>query len=95
MAAKFVLVAYDITDDCHRNRLIDILFYFNLQRAQYSVFLGHISEIHLNRMVEKIYDEFEKENVKILIIEICKGCFKNIKSINYDIPTEEKKHIVI
>ncbi|KCZ73386.1 CRISPR-associated protein, Cas2 family [Candidatus Methanoperedens nitroreducens] len=95
MPSKFVLIAYDITDNSLRNRLVDVLFYFNLQRVQYSVFLGYISETHLNHMVEQIYDDFEHEDVKILIVEICKGCFKNIRSINYDIPKEERKHLVV
>ena len=95
MSEKFVIVAYDISENSIRNRLIDVLFYFGLSRVQYSVFLGHIGEAHFGRMVERIYGDFEHEDVKILIVEICKGCFKNIRSINYDIPQEKQKHLVV
>lgn len=95
MEEKFVMVAYDISEDGIRNSLIDVLFYFGLYRAQCSVFLGHIGEKYFDLMVERIYSEFEHENVKILIVEICKGCFKNIISINYDIPREKQKHLVV
>ncbi len=95
MDSKFILVAYDITENSTRNRLIDVLFYYGLSRVQYSVFLGYVGEKHFERMVERIYAEFEKEDAKILIIELCRGCLKNILSINYDISSEEQKHIVI
>lgn len=95
MEEKFVIVAYDISEDGIRNNLIDVLFYFSLSRVQYSVFLGYIGEKYFDLMVERIYSEFEHENVKILIVEICKGCFKNIISINYDIPRKKQKHLVV
>lgn len=95
MTSKLVLVAYDITENPIRNRLIDVLFYYGLARVQYSVFLGYVGETHYERMVRQIYDEFEPEDVKILILEVCKGCFKNIISINYDIPSEAPKFIVV
>ncbi len=95
MSSKLVLVAYDITENSLRNRLIDILFYFGLTRVQYSVFLGYVGARYFERMVEQIYDEFGKEDVKILITELCKACIKNIKSINYEIPKEGQKHLVV
>jgi len=95
MATKFVLVAYDIVDNPIRNKLIDVLFYYGMERVQYSVFIGHINETHFDQMVERIYDEFQDEDAKILIIELCKGCFKNAISINYDLPMEKPKHFVV
>lgn len=95
MAEKFVMVAYDISENSIRNRLIDILFYYGLARVQYSVFLGYVGEAHFDRMAERIRSEFEPDDVKILIVEICKGCFKNIISINYDIPKEKQKNLVV
>jgi len=95
METKFVLAAYDIVENSIRNKLIDVLFYYGMERIQYSVFIGHINETHFDRMVDQIYDEFEQEDAKILIIELCKGCFKKAISINYDLPLEKPKHIVI
>ncbi|PKL59038.1 MAG: CRISPR-associated endonuclease Cas2 [Methanomicrobiales archaeon HGW-Methanomicrobiales-5] len=95
MNSKFVFVAYDIQENSIRNRLIDVLFYYGLERVQLSIFCGFVVEKRFDSMVEQIKSEFGNDEDKILIVNLCKGCLKNIVSINFDVPEEAWKHLVL
>ncbi|MDW7725986.1 MAG: CRISPR-associated endonuclease Cas2 [Candidatus Methanoperedens sp.] len=95
MNSRFVFVAYDIQENTVRNRLIELLFYYGLERVQLSVFCGFVRENRFDDMVERIKSEFGKDEDKILVVNLCKGCLKNIESVNFDVPDKEWKHLVL
>lgn len=82
---RTLLICYDIEKDRDRNDLIEFLTYYHLIRIQYSVFLGSVSDAEYRDLIRRVREEFSRETVKILILEICERCMQRAIVINEDI----------
>lgn len=81
-----ILIFYDITETKIRNQIIDLLFDYNFQRIQFSVFLGEISKKRIRRLYENVSRIINYEEDSLYVFNLCdkdfKDCFFLGKIIN-------------
>ena len=90
----FFVIAYDISDNKRRTKLLNLLKGFGTWN-QFSLFECHLDALRYNKLkviINKIIKK-EKDNVKIYYI--CKDCFKKIENIGVAKTEDEKKIIII
>jgi CRISPR-associated protein Cas2 len=66
-----LLVVYDISHDGTRTKVADICQDYGLDRIQYSAFLGDLSRVHQEELMEKIEARLGKREGKIYLYPIC------------------------
>lgn len=95
LMSKTLLICYDIEKDRDRNDLIELLQYYHLVRIQYSVFFGTIPDKEYRDLIRRIRDEFTKETIKIMIMEICERCMERVILIHEEIPKKLADFVVL
>ncbi|MGC9400734.1 MAG: CRISPR-associated endonuclease Cas2 [Anaerolineae bacterium] len=66
-----LLLVYDIVDDGTRAKIADICLDYGLDRIQYSAFLGDLSRVHQEELMEKAAEKLGKREGKIYLYPIC------------------------
>jgi CRISPR-associated protein Cas2 len=66
-----LLLVYDISHDRTRTKIADICEDYGLDRIQYSAFLGQLSRVHQEELMEKIGDRLGEKEGKIQLFPIC------------------------
>lgn len=72
-----ILIFYDIIENKTRNHIIDLLFDFNFQRIQFSVFLGEISKKKLKKLFNNINQIINSNEDSLYIFNLCEKDFNN------------------
>jgi len=91
----FYLVSYDVSSefDRYREKIAQILLDYGLTRIQYSVFFGHLYQMNVREIINKISDKIKYEfPIDIRFIELCQSCLK--KSFIYTIDSKTNGYIV-
>jgi len=94
---RFVVIAYDITDDRRRLRVMDTLADYGCVRVNYSVFEGLLSRsglVKVRAAINRIIDRRE-DNVRFYIL--CEGCIGLIENHGIDVAScmDGQKNIII
>ncbi len=89
---KYIVVAYDITDDKRRNKICDILSGYGT-RVNYSVFECFLDEKNIKSLKSRIMQHLKKDEDSVLYYYLCKDCLEKIERVgnNY----EEKQVVKI
>jgi CRISPR-associated protein Cas2 len=66
-----LLLVYDISHDRTRTKIADICADYGLDRIQYSAFLGQLSRVHQEELMEKIENRLGDKEGKIQLFPIC------------------------
>jgi CRISPR-associated protein Cas2 len=72
-----LLVVYDISHDGTRTKIADICQDYGLDRIQYSAFLGDLSRVHQEELMEKAADRLGTREGKIYLYPICGKDWQN------------------
>jgi CRISPR-associated protein Cas2 len=89
---KYIVVAYDITDDRRRDKIFDILSTYG-QRVNYSVFECFLKEKDILKVKEKIERHMKKDEDIVLYYYLCKDCLEKKESVgNF---SEEKRIVKV
>ncbi len=72
-----LLVVYDISHDGTRTKIADICQDYGLDRIQYSAFLGDLSRVHQEELMEKAAGRLGKHTGKIYLYPICGKDWQN------------------
>ncbi|MBI5748644.1 MAG: CRISPR-associated endonuclease Cas2 [Nitrospinae bacterium] len=89
---KYIVVAYDISDDKRRNKICDILSSYG-QRVNYSVFECFLKEKEIQRLKNRIERYLKKGEDIVLYYYLCKACLERIERVgNF---TEEKQIVKV
>lgn len=89
---KYVLVAYDISDDKTRTKVFRKLQYFGLIHVQYSVFKGYIDEKDLRELIHTLKKIGISHQDSIEIVQLGRnreGCVVIGRDIEF------KEHVII
>jgi len=97
MKEKHYLIAYDISDNKRRNRIVKLLMNY-AYRVQYSVFEFSATELIYRRIMDSVNQIIDSEEDSILIYELCesdwaKRIFLGVKKGEENI--YEKKYAII
>lgn len=77
---QFYVVAYDVSDDKRRTRVVKILQKYG-KRINLSVFECMLSDSQFRNMKETIMKVSDRKNDHILVYPICLNCFAKIESL--------------
>ncbi len=93
----FVVIAYDITDNRRRLRVMDTLTDHGCVRVNYSVFEGLLPKsglVKIRATINRIIDGKE-DNVRFYIL--CEGCIESIENHGIDVAScvERQRDIII
>lgn len=80
MSDLFVVVAYDVGDDRHRNKVFNTLHRYG-EPVEYSVFECRITSDQLARMREELAQLAWAPEDDIRIYELCGGCARRILTL--------------
>ena len=89
-----IIVSYDFSDDKRRSRFSKFLEQYG-SRIQYSVFTIRNSKRVINNILTEIEHSYKKHFEKtdsIYVLQVCKGCLKNLK--RYGSAVHEEENIV-
>ncbi|MFN3479762.1 MAG: CRISPR-associated endonuclease Cas2 [Thermodesulfovibrionales bacterium] len=89
---KYIVVAYDITDDKRRNKICDILSGYGT-RVNYSVFECFLDEKNIQRLKSRITKHLKKGEDTVLYYYLCKDCLEKIERVGDN--SEEKQVVKI
>lgn len=85
------LITYDIREDYVRFAVADICKEYNMERIQFSVFIGLLTNTDRKEIERKIQDAITDSNADVNIFPICTSCFKkSIKLISIHEEAEKK-----
>jgi len=73
---KYIVLAYDISDDRKRDRLANLLEDYG-QRVQYSVFECRLDEMTFDKLLGEL-KPFADGNDSIRIYQVCETCLKKM-----------------
>jgi CRISPR-associated protein Cas2 len=65
------MIVYDIQDDGKRTRIADICLDYGLDRIQYSVFAGALTQSQQDELMLKLTRTLGKRPGKLLLLPIC------------------------
>lgn len=74
---QFWVIAYDITDDLRRSRLVRVLEKFGV-RVNYSVFECMLTDIQLCKLREKLDKLILPSEDSIIYYPLCLACYSKI-----------------
>ncbi|HOV89592.1 MAG TPA: CRISPR-associated endonuclease Cas2 [Syntrophorhabdaceae bacterium] len=77
---KYIVVAYDITDDDRRNKVSDILSSYG-QRVNKSVFECFLEVRDIYEIKKKIANLIKKSEDIVLYYYLCKDCLDKVERI--------------
>lgn len=77
---KYIVVAYDITDDDRRNKISDILSSYG-ERVNKSVFECFLREKDIDSLKRKIEKQIKKNEDIVLYYYLCRDCLEKIERI--------------
>lgn len=77
---KYIVVAYDITDDKRRNKICDILLSYG-NRVNYSVFECFLEDKEIQKLKKKIEKYLKKDEDIVLYYYLCKDCLEKVERI--------------
>ena len=72
-----LLLVYDIPNDKTRGKVADICLDYGLDRVQYSAFMGELSRVHQEELMEKAHKHLGKQEGKIYLYPICEKDWQN------------------
>ena len=88
------LIIYDITDDNLRNHVSELLKDYDLQRIQYSAFIGNLRRDKLNSLTVDLKRLIGEAVENVQIYPLCDVCFKGRREIGkpkkYEFKEKEK-----
>ncbi len=90
-----LLVVYDIPDDGKRAKVADVCLDFGLDRIQYSVFTGALSQTHQKALLHKLKATLGKRAGKIMLLPIGKEQWDGRKEILIDAPSTQPAAISV
>lgn len=74
---KFVVVAYDVSDDRRRNHVVKILEKVGV-RINYSVFECLLTDLQFERLQNNILDKIKPKEDTVVYYPICVDCYTKI-----------------
>lgn len=77
---KNIIISYDIPNDRRRTKLAKKLVDY-IDRIQYSVFAGELSESQLQEITAIVAKIIDNEQDSVIIIEVCANCLKKLKEM--------------
>lgn len=77
---KYIVIAYDITDDQRRKKVSDILAAYG-ERMNKSVFECFLSEKDIKELKSKIEKTIKNREDIVLYYSLCKDCITKIERI--------------
>lgn len=84
----FWVIAYDITDDLRRSRIVKIIEKHGI-RVNYSVFECMLTESQLEKLQEKITKLINTSEDKLIFYPLCVNCYSKIIYISKGIKKTE------
>ncbi|MFX0173070.1 MAG: CRISPR-associated endonuclease Cas2 [Candidatus Hodarchaeota archaeon] len=86
-------ILYDISNSNQRNRIIQILKDYGLERRQKSAFIGDLLLANRKNLEEELKQVFKsdksKKNDSLFIIPVCTSCFQKTCTLGTDILSKE------
>lgn len=77
---RYIVVAYDISNDKRRNKICDILSGYG-RRANYSVFECFLGKKDIEKMKERIEQEVKKGKDIVIYYSLCNSCIEKIERV--------------
>lgn len=77
---RYIVIAYDITDDERRNKVSDILSFYG-QRVNKSVFECFLKEKDISLLKTRMEKQIKKGEDIVLYYYLCKDCIEKIERI--------------
>ncbi|WP_278969308.1 CRISPR-associated endonuclease Cas2 [Phocaeicola barnesiae] len=74
---KFWVIAYDITDDLRRSRLVKVIEKFGV-RVNYSVFECMLTDVQLCKLQEKVDKLILPSEDNVIYYPLCLECYSKI-----------------
>ena len=87
---SFWVIAYDITDDLRRSRIVKVIEKFGV-RVNYSVFECMLTEVQLHKLQDKIEKLMVPSEDRVIYYPLCLDCYSKIVYR----PQKEKKPKVV
>jgi len=75
------LVIYDVADVTLRNRVIDVLEDYGLERIQYSAFLGDLSYNRREEMCQRLEDTVADGAARLHVVTLCDRDYRSVREI--------------
>jgi CRISPR-associated protein Cas2 len=75
-----LLVAYDVSDDRRRERIVRILLDYG-QRIQESVFWLEAEPPLIERMRQRLRAEIDEEDDSLWIVPLCEACIRRLETL--------------
>ena len=75
-----LLVAYDVSDDRRRERIVRILLDYG-QRIQESVFWLEAEDELIDKMRRRLRAEIDEADDSIWIVPVCEACIRRIETL--------------
>lgn len=77
---RYIVVAYDITDDRRREKICSIISHYG-NRVNYSVFECFLKDKEIQKLKKKIEKYLKKDEDIILYYYLCKDCLEKIERV--------------
>lgn len=74
---SFWVIAYDITDDLRRSRIVKVIEKFGV-RVNYSVFECMLTEVQLHKLQDKIEKLMVPSEDRVIYYPLCLDCYSKI-----------------
>lgn len=75
------LVIYDVADVGLRNRVIEVLEDYGLERIQYSAFVGDLSYNRREEMCQRLEDTVADGAARVHVVTLCDRDYRSIREI--------------
>jgi len=75
------LVIYDVADVGLRNRVIEVLEDYGLERIQYSAFLGDLNYNRREEMYQRLEDTVADGAARVHVVTLCDRDYRSIREI--------------
>jgi len=89
----YYVVAYDITDDRRRNRILKILKDFGVH-IQYSVFECNTDRRAYLRLKERLSDAMHPEEDSMTFYHLCRSCKNGMERMGVKKGLDKKSYVV-
>lgn len=74
---EYYIVAYDITDDRRRYRILKLMKDFG-RRIQYSVYECELADEEFDRMLRRALSVIDKKEDSVVVVRLCSKCLDGI-----------------
>ena len=77
-----------------KEKISNILTYYAFKQIHKDIYVGNLTKDEQDNLKEE-FEEKTKKQDNIIVIPICKGCYKKIIQYGYQKTLEEEKYVIL